>query len=201
MLHAVLFVLLATITVFGLTGVVLMVRALRDAQRETSFLESLPVGRDPPPGGSAAQAEGPKVRRSGLGQRARHFVRRSQGNLALFGPARRVVAEFVGAAFGFPGLGWILSGRVTLGVTLFVGVPAVIWALFPMVLSVTGHFGLSMALKYVLPGLAGLSAGALAVVERRGAGVNGGPCASGPASGPPSSWAAVSTSGSPEARD
>jgi hypothetical protein len=176
MVHAALLFLLTIITVFGVVGVVLMVRALRDAGRETSFLEPMsssrrttparPTGTGQPIVARAAEPGATTPRATGLGGRLRRLVSRTHGDVALLGPRRRVLIEFLGALCAFPGLGWILSGRVALGFTLLVGCPAVVWALLPMSLSVVGHFGLSLALRYILPVLALVSAGALAMVER-----------------------------------
>ncbi len=45
-----------------------------------------------------------------------------------------VVAEFVGSAGGFPGVGWILAGRPTVGVPMALIGPAVAWAFVPAVM-------------------------------------------------------------------
>jgi hypothetical protein len=176
MMHAALFLLLTVITVFGVVGVILMVRALREDSRETSFLEPVSTPRSssrarvdrrasaaPPTAGHITT--GSPV--AGFRGRWSRLVRRTYGDVALLGPRRRVLFEFLGAACGFPGLGWILSGRVALGMTLLVGCPAVVWAVLPMSLSVVGQFGLGLTFRYLLPVLACASAGALAFVERR----------------------------------
>ena len=177
MMHVALLLLLTIITVFGVVGVVLMVRALRDAGRETSFLEPVSPPRQiprPRPADTGASIERPRETQMTTGAPAAGFrgrwsrlVRRTHGDVALLGPRRRVLVEFLGALCGFPGLGWILSGRVALGMTLLVGCPAIVWAVLPMSLSIVGQFGLGLTFRYLLPVLACSSAGALALVERR----------------------------------
>ncbi len=54
-------------------------------------------------------------------------------------PKAQILApEFIGAIFGFVGLGWILSGRALIGVPLMFGGPVVAWAIIPMLLSPYG---------------------------------------------------------------
>lgn len=85
-------------------------------------------------------------------------------------PPLRVGAEFLTALCGFPGLGWMISGRVRAGLPLFVAVPAIIWAFFPLYISMSGSVLTRPLLAFApLPVLAVVSAGALAVCEFRGA--------------------------------
>ncbi len=53
-----------------------------------------------------------------------------------------VVPELVAGLFGFPGLGWILSGRAMVGVPLMMGGAAVSWAIIPLLLSPYSSGGL-----------------------------------------------------------
>lgn len=49
-----------------------------------------------------------------------------------------LIPELIGALFGFPGLGWMLSGRTLIGLPLMFGGPFVAWAVFPSLLSPYG---------------------------------------------------------------
>lgn len=53
--------------------------------------------------------------------------------------AQLLIPEVVAALFGFPGVGWILSGRASIGVPLILGGSAVSWAIFPLLLSPYGE--------------------------------------------------------------
>ncbi|HDZ73243.1 MAG TPA: hypothetical protein ENH55_10805 [Aurantimonas coralicida] len=52
--------------------------------------------------------------------------------------AALLLPEAAGALTGFPGLGWILSGRAAVGVPLMFGGPALAWAVLPLALSPYG---------------------------------------------------------------
>ncbi|MEO1960532.1 MAG: hypothetical protein ABGW82_06115, partial [Paracoccus sp. (in: a-proteobacteria)] len=49
-----------------------------------------------------------------------------------------LLPETIGAVTGFPGLGWILSGRALIGVPLIFAGPALAWAVLPLILSPYG---------------------------------------------------------------
>lgn len=49
-----------------------------------------------------------------------------------------IAPELMAGLFGFPGLGWILSGRAMVGVPLIMGGAAVSWAILPLLLSPYG---------------------------------------------------------------
>ncbi len=49
-----------------------------------------------------------------------------------------LLPEVIGAIFGFPGLGWIMSGRSIIGVPLMFGGPVIAWAVMPMLTSPYG---------------------------------------------------------------
>lgn len=84
-------------------------------------------------------------------------------------PAWRVAAEFFSAMLGFPGLGWMVSGRITVGLPLIVAVPAALWLFYPLYIAVTGTLVRDpVRLLWVLPVLAFTSAGSLASAETRG---------------------------------
>ncbi|KKM66188.1 hypothetical protein LCGC14_1483740 [marine sediment metagenome] len=54
-----------------------------------------------------------------------------------------LLPEALAALFGFPGLGWILSGRALVGVPLMFGGPALAWAILPLVFSPYSSLGLT----------------------------------------------------------
>jgi len=86
--------------------------------------------------------------------------------LALLSPVKRVLLELVSATCGFPGFGWLVSGRVAIGLPMMVLGPAVVFGFYPVFLAYTGHFddGPYVAIQY-LPALGVISATALGVVE------------------------------------
>ncbi len=88
--------------------------------------------------------------------------------LALLTPVTRVLLELVSATCGFPGFGWLVSGRVAIGLPMIVLGPAIVFGFYPVLLAYTGHFNDSpyVAIQY-LPALGAISATALAVVEAR----------------------------------
>lgn len=50
-------------------------------------------------------------------------------------PAYFVAAEAIGASFGFPGIGWLLSGQGVVGIPLALTGPAAAWAFVPFLMS------------------------------------------------------------------
>lgn len=54
-----------------------------------------------------------------------------------------LLPEALAALFGFPGLGWILSGRALVGVPLMFGGPALAWAVLPLLFSPYSDLGLT----------------------------------------------------------
>lgn len=80
----------------------------------------------------------------------------------------RILAEFGAATLGFPGLGWMVAGRISVGLPLMLAVPAAIWLFYPLYVAVTGTVVHEpLRLLWVLPAMALISAGALAVAEIR----------------------------------
>lgn len=101
-----------------------------------------------------------------LRQRVRGYVGEIDPHTALLTPATRPLVELAGAICGFPGLGWLISGRVAVGLVLLIAVPAVVWAFYPVYLTVSGRLAESgFAAARYLPALAVVSAGSLAAVE------------------------------------
>ncbi len=96
-----------------------------------------------------------------------HIVSRPiRREMLIFTPRIWVIVEFAGAAFGFPGLGWILSGKIIIGIGLISIVPSVVWALLPAYAIFSGLLANDpfATVKY-LPVLATISAGLLALVQ------------------------------------
>lgn len=83
-------------------------------------------------------------------------------------------AEIVGASAGFPGLGWILSGRPLIGLPLALLGPGIAWAVIPLLASPYGdgplvRFGNGSALLAYLAASTGLSLAGLGLtLARRG---------------------------------
>lgn len=78
-----------------------------------------------------------------------------------------LLAEAVGALAGFPGFGWIMSGRALVGLTMACVSPALAWAIVPLLMSPLGDgplkpYGWHAALAYILI-TAGLSVSTLAL--------------------------------------
>ena len=84
--------------------------------------------------------------------------------LLIFNPPTRVFVEFASSLFGFPGMGWILSGKIVIGVGLISIVPSFIWALLPVYAVFSGELANDpfTIVKY-LPWMALISAGSLAL--------------------------------------
>lgn len=101
-----------------------------------------------------------------LRKRAQRYVGPVTDDMALANPAARVGIEFVLALCGFPGFGWLFSGRVVTGLLLVSIVPSFVWAIYPGYLSLRGQLltGPSpyTVIEY-LPALAAVSAGCLAI--------------------------------------
>ncbi|MBD1549609.1 hypothetical protein [Roseibium aggregatum] len=81
------------------------------------------------------------VRRDGL----RDFKLSLARNNSASDPWRRhvrpwqfILPEFLAALFGFPGVGWILSGRAMIGGPLILAGQAIAWAIIPMLISPYG---------------------------------------------------------------
>jgi hypothetical protein len=83
-------------------------------------------------------------------------------------PALRVAAEFVAALVGFPGIGWMVSGRIAVGLPMMVAVPAALWLFYPLYISTMGIvLERPLSVLAVLPPIAIASAGSLAMLEFR----------------------------------
>lgn len=137
------------LTVFVLTGVALTVKAMLNAHRET-------------------RAAGLHPRNRSLKQRARDYVGPIDRSEAPLNPPFRVLAEFFFSLGGFPGMGWLLSGRIIAGLILMCLGPALVWGLVPVALSMTGLLLLSpYSVVIYLPLVAIVSSGALAIAEIR----------------------------------
>lgn len=72
--------------------------------------------------------------------------------------AALLLPEAIGALTGFPGLGWILSGRALIGVPLMFAGPALAWAVLPLILSPYGAFARPDSALFVIQGYLVISA-------------------------------------------
>lgn len=138
----------AALALFTVVGILLFVQAMRpDPQADAP--------REPP--GSR-----------GLRQAMRRYVGPVERGNALLNPPLRVGLEWICASCGVPGLGWMVSTRVGIGLPLLVIAPSLIYGFYPVVLALNGHILDSPLepLRY-LPFLGVASALALAVVEWR----------------------------------
>lgn len=136
---------IAILALFVAVGIYLVARSLRVAAREQRL---------------ERRGAGPDLTMS---QRVARYVGPVKPEMALLNPAARVGIEFFCALCGFPGLGWLISGRVAVGLFLFAVVPIFTWAVYPLYLSMSNQIlaGPLVTLRY-LPFLALLSAGLLA---------------------------------------
>lgn len=143
---------IAILLIFVITGMFLVVRAMRLAAKEQR--------RENP---EAGRLRGLKLR-----QRVKRYVGPASPKMALLNPPARVGIEFFGSLCGFPGLGWMISGRIAIGLPLFAIGPAITWAVYPLYLSMSNEImaGPYVVLRY-LPVLAATSAGLLANSEFR----------------------------------
>ncbi len=107
--------------------------------------------------------------------RREHIESRPISRAALmFNPAARILIEFAGAVAGFPGLGWLFSGKIVIGVALLSIVPSFAWALLPAYSIFSGGLVADpFATVRYLPVLAACSAGSLAVVHLAAVGPSG----------------------------
>jgi hypothetical protein len=100
----------------------------------------------------------------------RHAMSRYIGpinpELALLNAPGRVALEFVAALCGFPGFGWMVSTRMTVGLPLLILGAATVYGFYPAFLALTGHFTDRplIAIEY-LPVVAVISATTLAIAE------------------------------------
>lgn len=144
MIAAVVWAIAGLLALFSIAGVAVVVReavALRKSGRQPATLS--------------------------LRQRFNRYVGPINRSAAPLTPPARVAVEFGAALCGFPGLGWMISGRLQVGLPLIIAVPAMLWAFFPLFISLSGHvFDEPMAVFAVLPAIAVLSSALLAVQER-----------------------------------
>jgi len=106
----------------------------------------------------------------GFGERVSAYIGPVSPEMARLTAPLRVVAEFSCALFGFPGLGWALSTRFAVGLTLMIGGPLVAWCLMPVALYEAGILQANIySVVLYLPFWALISSLSLAIVELRAA--------------------------------
>ena len=139
---------IGALVVFVLIGAALFVQALRGDRR----------------------AEGSRQDPADRGFRAgiRRYIGPVRREHALLNAPLRVGLEFVCASCGVPGMGWMMSTRVAIGLPLMAIVPSFVYGFYPVYLAMSGHILDSpyIAVRY-LPVLGVASAVLLAIVERR----------------------------------
>ena len=110
-----------------------------------------------------------------LRTRVRDYVGPLERSKRPLNPPLRVTLEALIALCGFPGLGWLLSGHVFVGLCLIVAVPAALLAFYPMYIGVRADplFDPLPILFAALGVVAVVSSTALAVVEWRNSQTNG----------------------------
>ena len=140
--------LVGLLFVFVLAGLFLFVTAVRDARREHA---------------------GDAPRGLSLRERARRYVGPVSPDMALLNAPARVGIEYVSSLCGFPGFGWLISGRVLIGLLLMSIGPAMVWAVYPVILSNSSpdFGGHPLAVVRYLPLLALASGTIFALVEYR----------------------------------
>jgi hypothetical protein len=129
---------------FGVLGIYLVFRTLRaeSARRGGSHSEGGPV------------------------RRFRAYIGPSKGAKPLLSAPLRVALEFFLALCGFPGIGWMASGRLAPGLLLVAIVPSTVWAVAPVLAASQGAlFRDPFATVRYLPLVAVVSAGGLAMAE------------------------------------
>ncbi len=148
--------MLFMLTIYGITavllaliaiGIFLIVVSMRTAHAERKAIEGDPGPLTPL-------------------ERVRRYEGPISKDMVPYNPVWRVFVELVSGTCGFPGLGWLMSGHVAVGLVLMSIVPSFVWALYPAWVVRTGAFRADAfaAVRY-LPYLGAGSALALAVRE------------------------------------
>lgn len=103
-----------------------------------------------------------------VAQRMKAYYGPVSPDMARLSPPLRVLVEFSCALFGFPGLGWALSTRFTVGVSLMLGGPLVAFCLMPVALYASGILQANVySVILYLPVWAVASSLSLAIAEAR----------------------------------
>lgn len=140
---------IGALVLFVVIGGVLFVQALRGDRRREEASREEPLEK-------------------GLRAGMRRYVGPIRPEHALLNPPLRVGLELLCASCGIPGMGWMMSTRVAIGLPLLAIVPSFVYGFYPVYLAMSGHILDSpyVALRY-LPILGVLSATLLAIAERR----------------------------------
>jgi hypothetical protein len=143
-INTVIYGIVVLIGAFGVIGIYLVVRTLR--------AESARRGESRGAGGPVS--------------RFRAYIGSSKDAKPLLTAPLRVALEFFLALCGFPGIGWMASGRLAPGLLLVAIVPSTVWAVAPVLAASQGAlFRDPFATVRYLPVVAVLSAGGLAAAE------------------------------------
>jgi hypothetical protein len=143
-IDAIIYSIIALIGAFGAIGIYLIVKSLR---YEASRNPRPPVQRNP-------------IRR------LQDYVGDADDSKRLLNAPLRVTLEFFLALCGFPGIGWMASGQLAVGLVLVAAVPSIFWAVAPVLMASNGAlFRDPFATVRYLPIIAIVSAGGLATSE------------------------------------
>lgn len=143
--HITIWGMVAAVSIFTVVGLLLFVQALR-----------------PDPDAVATHEHDERGFRAAM----KRYVGPVERSHALLNAPVRVSLELICASCGIPGLGWMASTRVAVGLPLLAIAPSFIYGFYPVYLAVTGHILDSPLepLRY-LPVLGVTSAGLLALAE------------------------------------
>jgi hypothetical protein len=133
------------------------------------FIKGIMVARQ------TSAKEYPKTGKLNLIERVKRYEGPIDEDSPFFNPLARIAIEFFSALFGFPGLGWMISGQVFIGLVLMGIIPCFVWAAIPAYLVKTIILKTNPYAPVIyLPALAFISAACLAsnqyLIERRRSG-------------------------------
>lgn len=167
MLELVIYGIIGVLTAFIAVGAVTLIDAMRKARKagRGSGAGADEIGGSRPSEPGAPEEEGlPPNRTSGVVDALRRYVGPVGREHRLLNTPARVAMEFGSSLFGFPGLGWLMSGKVVTGIALFILGPGAFYAFLPAYFVVTGRLTEDpFLIARMLPVVAVISAGSLAI--------------------------------------
>ncbi len=175
MLMFIIYAIIAVLLVFIAAGAVIVASSLIRPHVRTAAPPAHSTSRDlvppeMPPGVPSGRetTNGGRNDPPGVRGTLHRYVGPVEPRHALLTAPVRVAVEFVAALFGFPGLGWLISGKVMTGLFLLVVGPSIFWGVLPAYLVVTERIvGNPYLTVQYLPVLAVVSATALGVYQLR----------------------------------
>ena len=167
MLELVIYGIVGVLAAFIAVGTVTVIDAMRKARKagRGSLGGADDVGGSRPAGPGAPEEDGPPPNAAaGIVDSLRRYVGPVGPEHRLLNTPARIAMEFGSSLFGFPGLGWLMSGKVVTGIALFVLGPGLFYAFLPAYFVVTGRLTEDPYLiARMLPVVAVISAGSLAI--------------------------------------